>query len=309
MQFAQRAVIGFGILASAAATSHATKYNIVTQMWHNPLGSAIGSETWSLTSVGSASPAMTYGPYATDIPSGENLVMTKLQLSPASGSNLTVTWDAEERNRNLNYFLRNLTVNTFKFMPVGMLINMPSASKWEFRIHHFGNGNVQQGNVFVLTEAANKDNEYWPGETAYKAYHQVGYKVTETDMWEAKVGGAGCTPSCGSKWMTYGPYTTLAKGAGDHVAAFRLAIDNVTPATQKVATLDIIYRTATGTVVTAAGRDIFRGDFDKSGTGEMTTFPLEFNNPASNTKDWEFRVKWHAVGVLRQSKTITYKVF
>ena len=284
-----------------ALTGPASVYNIVTRMSHGA-GAAVGSDIWSLTRSG-AGPRMTYGPYATTVPAGENFAWTKVQASPAAGSSINLHWDGWDRNRFVQYFNRYYYTTAFKTYYLGAMVNMPSDTNLEFRVDTEGNGNLQQGNLMILTAANDRDQEFWG---ASHDYHQVGYAVPWQSTWRAAVGAAGCDPSCGSKYLSYGPYVYLNKGPGSYVAAFSLSLDRNTPSTEKVATIDILYRTSGGTTYSAGGRDIYRGDFEPDDAPSY--FPLEFTAPNVFTYGWEFRVKWHAVGTITQQRTTIYKV-
>ncbi len=280
-------------------------YNIVNQMYHQG-GSASGSNYWSMTWTAPAPGEyknMTYGPYVNYIPSGEAVVMSKIQATPTPGQTLTYSRDVRDANSGSIYSYKEFSTSTFKLFTHCESVNFPGGgANIEMRTQHRGGGNLVQSDVYVLTESQNKDLDFWPGRYTY---HNVGYIVPGTDMWEAKVGGTGCNPSCGSQYLTYGPYTSVYQT--NYVVIYRLSIDNILPATEKVATLDILYRNASGTVVNVTGRDLYRGDF--YGNGKLTNFALEFTNPSSNTNNWEFRVKWHGKGTIRQSRTTIYKVF
>ncbi len=304
MRFSFRlSIILCGIVAIGGPQAYV--YNIVNQMYHQD-GSASGSNFWTMT-WGVQAPGsyknMTYGPYANNIDSGEAVVMTKIQATPSQGNTLLYSREVREAHTGSVYFSQYYTTSTFKFFTHCESVFFPrGGTNIEIRTQHMGGGTLVQSDVYVLTESQNKDLAFWPGSYPY---HNVGDIVPGTNMWEAKVGGKGCNPSCGSQYLTYGPYTSVYQT--NYVVIYKLSIDNILPVTEKVATLDILYRNANGSVVNVTGRDLFRGDFD--GNGKLTNFALEFTNPSSNTNNWEFRVKWHGKGTIRQSRTVLYKVF
>jgi hypothetical protein len=288
-----------------AGGAHAFIYNIVSQMYHGG-GAANGSELWELNIPGTNQVYLSYGPYATDIPSGENLIVTRVIATPAAGSKVSLLTEALDRNQGIYYAPAIASATSTKYLALGSMVNMPANGNWEFYLKHLGGGKLGQLHVLVLTASQNLDRAYLPA-TDQAGFHAVGNQVAGTDMWEAYPGSAGCNPSCTNKYLSYGPYTTLAKGPGPHVADFRLSINSTAPSTEKVATVDILFRKSDGTVVSAGGRDVYRGDF--SADNQLTDILLEFENPVSFSRDWEFRVRWTGKGVIRQERTLIYKVF
>jgi len=306
MRFAKRLCLASAVVTGLSGGAHAYIYNIISQMWHST-GNAVGSGLWEVNNTGTQNPYVSFGPYDKSVPAGENLVVFKTHAIPAPGAVLSYYADVSDNNHGGpiggNYFSSSVD----RFRTTGNLVNMSANGNWEFRTRHYGGGRLQQTHVMLLTASQNRDRTIWPTTDQYY-FHQEGYQVNSpipgAYAWQTNPVSV-C--NCAGRFMTFGPYISLGKGTGGYVADFRLAVDAVTPATDKVATIDVVYSKDDGTTVSVASKDLFRGDFN--GNNWMTDFPVEFDNSLSTTHNWQFRVRIGDAGALLQERTLIYKVF
>jgi hypothetical protein len=114
--------------------------------------------------------------------------------------------------------------------------------------------------------------------------HQVGRK--EGDGWSVRVGDPP------NRFLSYGPYAT-AVPAGTRTATYRLMLDNVNAANDRLLSLDV-FDANSGRVL--ASRSLRRKEFSKA--FQYQDFDLDFT--ASTGQRLEFRTYWHGGAYVRQ---------
>jgi hypothetical protein len=175
----------------------------------------------------------------------------------------------------------------------------------DVRTDYGGGGEIDQCGLQILSKARNGVFTYDVGQYTY---HEIGYRVPSSNDWEVNPTSSQCVSSgCAGKFLTYGPYWNISVPSPkwEYVAAFHLSLDSTTPTSNDViATIEAMAWNGTASTVIAS-QDIRRHDF--KGDRVMTTFPLRFG-AYSNYNQFQFRVRYKGIGVLRQSSVDILKL-
>ncbi|QDT36052.1 Cadherin domain protein [Stratiformator vulcanicus] len=157
----------------------------------------------------------------------------------------------------------------------------------QLRVFWHGNSYVRMDRVDVTeVPGARVDRVVYEAESA-AFYHQIG--VAQADGWRAKVGVD--TPG---QFMAYGPYSHSVP-AGDHVATYRLLVDNHTANNANVVKIDVV-DAARQQVLTS--RILTRQQFNASWTYQ--DFALEFSS--ADDAVIELRTYWYGTSYVRLDK-------
>jgi hypothetical protein len=97
-------------------------------------------------------------------------------------------------------------------------ITVPADSGFELDTWLWGNGTLDQSGILVMTDSTNKLRELIP---ATQQSHEIGHQVGN-DIWQGWAGGEDPAPGVAGKFLTFGPYESLAASDGTSVAVFKL---------------------------------------------------------------------------------------
>ncbi len=164
---------------------------------------------------------------------------------------------------------------TYQYDALGRLITVVSSTGHLTGYSYDASGNrqtVTQGTIDGLFQT-------W---AASSLPHVIGY---------ADVDGWAVTAGTGSNYLSYGPYAVI--GAGDHVAAFKLMVDNNSADNAQIVTIDINDATAN---VSLGSRTILRSQW--KAPYQYQYFYIPFSIPASGHA-LEYRVFYGCCSYVR----------
>lgn len=301
------AYVGMTAFLAALGAAGATQIGVNSGMNHGSGGpSSIG---WSLNYPGTAPINSSWGYTSSGSipPAGENIFLTQITVSPAFLQTLNFGWKVTENFLAKTYFSQNFSATANGVYTLMGVVRMNAGEIPIPYVIHRGNGTTDQGNLFILSEAANNFQNLFPA-TDQGPFHNAGYRVPDSERWEARAGGAGCIPSCSNVFMTFGPYMNINQGAGDYVADYHFSLTNQPATNVKIATIDAFYVNSLNQGITLASRDLYKSDFPVAGT--EYPFPILFTLPSFvPSNSIQFRVRWTGAGTIRQGATKLYKKF
>ena len=296
-------VLAFPVVASA------TYYNILHELSHE-CGSVAGPSSW----IGDGSclgKFMTYGPYVTTLPAGDNLAVSTFNAT-AYGSPVDLSWDFEvydgvtDSVRATKTFLQSNAAGAQPTLYEPVLpFQVAPNHNIQIRTRHHGGGFLEQCGVQILTEPGNKVLDLAP---ATQQQHQVGETYGGTTIWRAWDGMPGCANgSCRGRFFTYGPYGSLPSLNGARFAQFTLSWEPLAGSDpgwdEVIATVDVMAYVG-GVYTVLASRPIVRREFN---VGNMvpTVFPIKFRTRGSYSQ-FQYRVKWQGKGLIYHFATKVY---
>lgn len=242
---------------------------------------------------------MVFGPYATDIPVGDNIA--EWTLGFPAGSDLMVSLEVFDFTQNS--YLAERDVN-FSEIPAGRsgkikvpFVNPRAGDQLEFRVFWYGIGTVDVFHTEVVgsPDAVASYIMNPPVQQVGTIFHQRG-RPAGSD-WSAN-------PSMDTAGhLSYGPYVSFGK-AHKYTALFKLKIDNNTKDNANVAFIEV-RSSATGAQL--ATRALTRKSFTSA--NEYNYFPLQFYVDGfvpQKTDPLEFRVYWYANNTLTQTTLVVH---
>ena len=186
---------------------------------------------------------LNFGPYTPTIAPGPNVATFRLMVDDNKGANLTVL-NLDVRDADSGKILGNGPIDLHEFKQPSVFQDFdvpfiaPRHARLEFRTFYYGGCDLTQERVAVHAIApgeldAMRSAQSPPAPlifpTALTPFHPIGHR--DGNAWSVMMHDR-------SDFMSYGPYTR-AVAPGANVATFRLMIDDVTGADQKVLNLDV----------------------------------------------------------------------
>jgi hypothetical protein len=286
----------------------AAEVYVATNMYHNtgrqepycPYSSNTVETCWRASQAeGWRSGHMVFGPYATDIPVGDNIAEWTLGFPAGSGTMVQL----QVYDYTLDTILAARDV-AFNEVPAGTsgkikvpFVNLQAGDKLEFRVYWNGVGTADVfhtevvGSLDVIASYIMNP----PVQQVGTIFHQRG-RPAGSD-WSAN-------PSMDTAGhLSYGPYVSFGK-AHKMTALFKLKIDDNTKDNANVAIIEV--RDAT-TAAQLAVRVLTRKSFTSANA--YNYFPLQFYVDGfipQKTNPLEFRVYWYANSTMTQTTLVVH---
>lgn len=232
-----------------------------------------------------------YGPWATNISSGEHNALFRVQQTTNNSStgnvlNLDVYDATDSKVLALRTFTEGQLPSSLSNASVPFYNPYPNHAL-EFRAYWFGTETVNIDKVTVQ----HGFSESYEAEASY-SYHQTGSQYASG----SDVGWQGILGVHSSGTLVYGPYA-IGVPEGRSVASFKLMVDR-TNSHVPVASIDVSNYT-TGIVL--ATRTLYADDFNAPNVYQEFSLPFT----KGTAKDQlEFRTRWNANSYLRVDRVI-----
>ncbi len=248
--------------------------------------------------VNTAQSFMTYGPYATDIPTGKQVAVWRMMIDNNNADNLEVAYldvyDATTsewlaaRSITRKEFVSNWTYQDF-YLPF-FLDATRAGHAIEIRTAHKAKAHVRVDRLGLATSVVTGEelaSGWINNNEAENLPHATGFG--DDQSWAANIYS---TPG----HMTYGPYVVIQEGA--RTAVWRMSIDNNAANNRGIVKLEVYDATA-GEIITQV--TLFRTAWQSVWNYEY--FGLPFNVPLSRAgHQFEFRTWFYGYAHVRVDK-------
>ncbi len=281
--------------------AHASSTYFATDMYHNTgryesycrYSSNTVSACWRAAQAEHQPPQhVVFGPYATNIPAGDNIA--EYTMGFPAGSGLMATVDVNDATTHTVLASRDVQYSEFvagKSNKVKLpFVNAHPGNLLEFRVKWPGVGTIDVFHIVVVGSA---------DVIASYAMSSVPHQRGRADGQDWSVNGVMDTAG----YMTYGPYAQLPK-AHKMTALFKLMVDNNTYDNSPAATIEVRDYDSGQLLAT---RTITRLEF--SAPNVYNYFPLQFYEDGwipQLTGRLEFRVYWQAKVGLKQTTLVVH---
>ncbi len=224
---------------------------------------------------------LTFGPYATNIPTGNQTARFWLSVDNNSADNSPIA-RVEVNNATTGTVLAQRVINrqewnaTNIYRPFDLAFtNATAGQQLEFRVYYVWYSQLDHDKTEILGNTL----ATFQGSSGF--YHQCG-ALTGTDDWRVTVATNNC-------YMAYGPYTTALPG-GALKAKFYLRVDNNTADNAQICQIDV-YDVTSG-VRKAGPTTITRQQFSQANVYQA--FNLNFTNVAGHTMEFRTFYIWYS---------------
>ena len=236
---------------------------------------------------------LSYGPYTTDVPVGNNVAVFKLMIDTNQGPNDTVVGidvnDGTIQQRlALRFITRQMFLGSGEYQFFSLPFNLPAANaghQVEFRVFWYHAAFIKEQAVGFAPATGSPLDLRWNAQSP-ELSHLIG--GPDGDGWSASVGA-------GQSYLSYGPYTTLVP-AGLNLAVFRLMIDNNSADNATVLTLDVNDATVNKQL---GQRNITRQEFNAANEYQYFSIPFILDG-GSQGHQLEFRVYRYDLAYIKE---------